>query len=135
VARPRRDRGRGVTAERDYAAERDHAEWLGWAEAQGYATDDGYVEFDSGDMRDAFAAGMQAQRDLDAATKPAASGLGKAIAGAAVKRAAIASQEASNARAAAAEVMQMVPLGRHASPQEREQIRRALRAIVTGQPS
>jgi hypothetical protein len=63
--------GDPAAAQRDYAAEQDHAEWRGWAEAQGYAVDDGYVEFDNGDMRDAFTAGMQAARDLDAAAKTA----------------------------------------------------------------
>lgn len=47
---------------RDHQAEQDHAEWHGWMDAQGYDfADDSY-------QAEAFAAGMQAERDLAAAT-------------------------------------------------------------------
>jgi hypothetical protein len=46
---------------RDPQAELDHAEWLGWAEANGH-------DQDCGDCREAFTAGLRAQRDLDDAT-------------------------------------------------------------------
>jgi hypothetical protein len=49
---------------RDFQAEQEHAEWSGWMEAQGFPRHEGYA---GGDMFDAFKAGMQAQRDLDAA--------------------------------------------------------------------
>jgi hypothetical protein len=49
-------------AARDLQAEQDHAEWHGWMDAQGYDfADDSY-------QAEAFAAGMQAERDLAAAT-------------------------------------------------------------------
>jgi hypothetical protein len=49
---------------RDLQAEQDHAEFIGWFAAQGYRDGATYLQ---GDMADAFAAGMQAQRDLEAA--------------------------------------------------------------------
>jgi hypothetical protein len=49
-------------SERDVPAEQDYAEWRGWMEAQDYHFDDDSYQ------AEAFAAGMQAQRDLDAAT-------------------------------------------------------------------
>lgn len=61
-----------VMAERDPQAEQDHAEWRGWMEAQGYQFDDDSYQ------AEAFAAGMQAQRDLDAAAGPQTSPPGKA---------------------------------------------------------
>jgi hypothetical protein len=49
---------------RDLQAEQDHAEWHGWMDAQGYDfADDSY-------QAEAFAAGMQAERDLAAAQEP-----------------------------------------------------------------
>jgi hypothetical protein len=50
-----------VSAARDLQAEQDHAEFAAWMEAQGYRLDATYMQ---GDMADAFAAGMQAERDL-----------------------------------------------------------------------
>jgi hypothetical protein len=51
---------------RDRQAEQGHAEFTGWAEAQGYAED-----FPDWDCRaEAFAAGMQAARDLAAVAEP-----------------------------------------------------------------
>jgi hypothetical protein len=54
---------------RDLLAEQEHAEWTGWMDAQGYATSQrqGSEGYGGGDMFDAFKAGMQAARDLDAA--------------------------------------------------------------------
>jgi hypothetical protein len=54
--------GDPAAAQRDVPAERDYAEWRGWMEAQDYHFDDDSYQ------AEAFAAGMQAQRDLDAAT-------------------------------------------------------------------
>lgn len=54
--------------ERDLAAEETHAEWLGWAEANGYRNELAAYGYD--DVRDAFTAGMQAERDLAAAQPP-----------------------------------------------------------------
>lgn len=48
---------------RDLASEETAREFTGWLEAQGQ---DRYEEFARGDMADAFAAGMQAERDLAA---------------------------------------------------------------------
>ena len=53
---------------RDRHAEQDHAEFARWYEAQGYGKPD--EEFGAGEMADVFTAGMQAQRDLDAAQHP-----------------------------------------------------------------
>jgi hypothetical protein len=51
-------------AARDLQAEQDHAEWHGWMDAQGYDfADDSY-------QAEAFAAGMQAERDLAATEEP-----------------------------------------------------------------
>lgn len=52
----------------DIRAERDHAEWHSWAQARGHDPDDALT---TGDMHDAFEAGMQAQRDLAARERPA----------------------------------------------------------------
>jgi hypothetical protein len=52
-------------------AEQDHAEFTGWMEAQGYNPDPDMV-CGGGDMADAFAAGMQAARELAAAQAQAA---------------------------------------------------------------
>jgi hypothetical protein len=51
--------------QRDLQAEQDHAEWRGWMKAQGYAFDDDSYQ------AEAFAAGMEAQRDLDGRDEPA----------------------------------------------------------------
>jgi hypothetical protein len=60
----------GKAPGRDLQAEQDHAEFTGWLEAQGYNPDPDMVC--GGDWRrDAFFAGMQAARDLDAATRAA----------------------------------------------------------------
>jgi hypothetical protein len=56
---------------RDLAAEEAHAEFTGWMEAQGYPSPDD--RYDGDEMAGAFAAGMQAGRDLIAAA-PAAAG-------------------------------------------------------------
>lgn len=49
-------------------AEQEHAEFAGWMEAQGYPSPED--RYDGSEMAEAFAAGMQAQRDL-AAVQPA----------------------------------------------------------------
>lgn len=53
-------------AGRDPQAEHDCAEWRGWMEANAYSTHPDDCE----GMAEAFAAGMQAERDLDAAQGP-----------------------------------------------------------------
>lgn len=55
--------------ERDLQGEREYAEFTGWMEAQGYPVEDCYPEHGSGDTAEAFYAGMQAQRDLDDASR------------------------------------------------------------------
>lgn len=61
-------------AARDLPAEGTAREFAGWAEAQGYPGDTGdRPEYAIGDMAEAFAAGMQAARDL-AAPEPHAAG-------------------------------------------------------------
>jgi hypothetical protein len=50
--------------QRDVPAEQDYAEWRGWMEAQNYHFDDDSYQ------AEAFAAGMQAQRDLNDAQGP-----------------------------------------------------------------
>jgi hypothetical protein len=58
-------------AARDHQAEYANAEFTGWAEAQGIdPLGMDYAEYGADGMRDAFAAGMQAQRDLAAAQEP-----------------------------------------------------------------
>lgn len=54
---------------RDPQGEREFAEFTGWMEAQGHDPGDDSVVYGSGDMIDAFTSGMQAQRDLDAASR------------------------------------------------------------------
>jgi hypothetical protein len=49
--------------ERDQQAEQDHARFTGWMESRSYSTHPD----DCDGMAEAFTAGMQAQRDLDAA--------------------------------------------------------------------
>jgi hypothetical protein len=59
-------------APRDRQAEQDHAEFTGWAEAQGIdPLGMDYAEHGADGLRDAFTAGMQAQRGLAAAQQPA----------------------------------------------------------------
>jgi hypothetical protein len=55
-------------AQRDLAAEETSREFGGWFEAQGYPSPED--RYDGDEMAEAFTAGMQAQRDLDAAAAP-----------------------------------------------------------------
>lgn len=57
-------------AGRDPQAERDYAEFTGWWEAQGYDADHAQTFYGADVMAETFLAGMQAQRDLDAAQEP-----------------------------------------------------------------
>lgn len=117
---------------RDLQGEQDHAEFTGWWEAQGYDADHAQTFYGADVMAETFLAGMQAARDLAAQDAQPAPGLAAAVAGAAMQKAVSARQDLEAARAAAAKTMNLVPLGRHASPDECEQIRRELRAIMTG---
>lgn len=76
--------------------------------------------------------GVEALRAWEPQPKP---GEATALANAALQKAIDARRDHEAARAAASRIMSLVPLGRHASPDECEQIRRELRAIVTGVPS
>jgi hypothetical protein len=64
-------------AARDLQAGREHAEWTGWAEANGYGNEHAR-DYGHDDMRDAFTAGMHAERDLAAQEPHAAPELGTA---------------------------------------------------------